>query len=52
MRDKINILGQFSSRKSLKNFSDKILLDNNMNHLLKKKKIKNVHNRRITIKKL
>ena len=39
--------GQFSSRRPLKKFSDKILFDNNMTHLLQKKKTftKNVYDR-------
>ena len=35
-KPKINIFGHFSSRGSLEEFSHKMLLDNNMTHLLKK----------------
>ena len=45
----INVLGHLLLRRPLKNLSDKILLDNNMNHPLKKRNPNNVYNRgRIT----
>ena len=44
---KINIIGHLSSRMSLKKFSEKILLDNNMTGLLEKFLSKNVYNRGI-----
>ena len=42
----INIFGYFLSKRSLKSFSDKILLDNNMNHPLEKTFSNNFYNRR------
>ena len=45
----IKVLGHFVLMWPLKNFSDKILLDNSMNHLLKKN-LNNVYNKgRITL---
>ena len=44
---KINIIDRFSSRISLKKFSDKIFLDNNLAHLLEKFVLKNMYNGRI-----
>ena len=44
---KINIIGHLSSRMSLKKFSEKILLDNNVTGLLEKFLSKNVYNRGI-----
>ena len=43
---KINIFGHFSSREHLKKNFDKILLDNNMTHLLKNKFSKDVGDRK------
>ena len=41
----INVLGHLLLRRPLKNLSDKILLDNNMNHPLKKRNPNNVYNK-------
>ena len=43
---KINIIGHFLSRTSLKLFSDCFPLNKNMIHLMQKLYLKNVHNRR------
>ena len=42
--------GHFSSRRLLKKFSDKILLDNSMTLILKKKTSKNYSRKEITFK--
>ena len=44
---RINIVGNFLSRRSLKKFSSKLLLDNNVTHLLEIFFARNVCRRRI-----